>query len=97
MADGWKRKMINRLNEIFIVLISDLIFLFKLLFRSILERKYDKSFKRDIIVFFLFFSNSFCFTFFPGKYWKRNVPSGVPYDTVDFHILLQTSKWTGKH
>ena len=31
------------------------------------------------IFFFYFFSNSFCFNFFSGKYWKRNVPSGVPY------------------
>ena len=28
MADGWKRKMISCLNEIFVVLISVLIFLF---------------------------------------------------------------------
>ena len=63
MADVWKRKMISRLNEIFIVLISVLIFLFLFLFCSILERKYDKSFKRDIIVLIsfpiLFVSTSF--------------------------------------
>ena len=53
--------MISRLNEIFIVLISGLIFLFKFLFCSILERKcplrerkYEKSFKRDIIVLISF-------------------------------------------
>ena len=37
-------------------------------------RKDEKWFKRDIIVLI---SNSFCFDFFSGKYWKRNVPSGV--------------------
>ena len=41
--------MISCFNEIFVVLISVLIFLFKFLFCSILERKDDKSFKRDII------------------------------------------------
>ena len=63
MANGWKRKMISCLNEIFFVLISFLIFLFKFLFCSILERKDDKSFKRDIIVLIsfptLFVSTSF--------------------------------------
>ena len=54
MADGWKRKMISCLNEIFVVLISVLIFLFEFLFCSILETKDDKSFKRDIIVFISF-------------------------------------------
>ena len=28
------------------------------------------------ILFFYFFSNSFCFNFFSGKYWKRNVLPG---------------------
>ena len=42
--------MISCLNEIFIDLISVLIFSFYFLFCSILERKNDKSFKRDIIV-----------------------------------------------
>ena len=42
--------MISRLKEISVVLISVLIFLFEFLFCSILERKDDKSFKRDIIV-----------------------------------------------
>ena len=63
MAGGWKRKMISCLNEIFVVLISFLIFLFKFLFCSILERKDNKSFKRDIIVLIsfptLFISTSF--------------------------------------
>ena len=63
MADGWKRKMISCLNEIFVVLISVLIFLFEFLFCSVLERKDDKSFKRDIIVLIsfpiLFVSTSF--------------------------------------
>ena len=77
MADGWKRKMISCLNEIFLVLISVLIFLFKLLFCSILERKGDKSFKRGIIVL-ISFPTLFVSTFFSGKYWKRNVLSGVP-------------------
>ena len=54
MADGWKRKMISRLNEIFVVLISLLIFLFYFLFCSILERKDDRPFKRDIIVLISF-------------------------------------------
>ena len=55
--------MISCLHEIFVVLISFLIFLFKFLFCSILERKDDKSFKRDIIVLIsfptLFVSTSF--------------------------------------
>ena len=64
MSDGWKRKMISCLNEIFVVLISVLIFLFKFLFCSILERKDDTSFERDIIVsiyfpIFVFVSTSF--------------------------------------
>ena len=46
--------MISCLNEIFAVLMSVLIFLFKFLFCSILERKDDKSFKRDIIVLISF-------------------------------------------
>ena len=71
MADGWKGKMISCLNIIFVVLISA---------RSILERKDDKSFKRDIIVL-ISFPICFCFNFFSGKYWKRNVPSGVLYQS----------------
>ena len=62
MADGWKRKMISCFNEIFVVLISVLIFLFKFLFCSILERKDNKSFKRDIVLISfpsLFVSTSF--------------------------------------
>ena len=63
MADGWKRKMISCLNEIFVVLISVLILLFKFLFCSILERKDDQSFKRYIIVLIsvpiIFVSTSF--------------------------------------
>ena len=55
--------MISCLIEIFVVLISVLIFLFESLFCSILERKDDKSFKRDIIVLIsfpiLFVSTSF--------------------------------------
>ena len=86
MADGWKRKMICCLNEIFVVLISVLIFLFDSLFCSILERKDDKLFKRDIIVL-ISFPIFFCFNFFSGKYWKRNVPSGVPYISV-YNCLL---------
>ena len=54
MAEGWKRKMISCLNEIIVVLISVLIFLFSFLFCSVLERKGDKSFKRDIIVLISF-------------------------------------------
>ena len=46
--------MISCLNEILAVLMSVLIFLFKFLFCSILERKDDKSFKRDIIVLISF-------------------------------------------
>ena len=67
--------MINCINEIFVVLISVLIFLFKFLFCSILERKDDKSFKRDIIVFisFLILFVSICFLVNIG-----NVPVGVP-------------------
>ena len=42
--------MISCLNEIFVVLISVLIFLFYFLFCSILDRKDDKSFKRDIVI-----------------------------------------------
>ena len=59
------------------VLISFPVFLFQFFFCYILERKDKKWFKRDIIVLisFLIF---FCFDFFSGKYWKRNVPSGVP-------------------
>ena len=63
MADGWKRKIISRFNEIFVVLISVLIFLFYFLFFSILVRKDDKSFKRALIVLIsfpiLFVSTSF--------------------------------------
>ena len=63
MADVWNKKMISCLNEIFVVLIPVLIFLFQFLFCSILERKDDKSFKRDIIVLIsfpvLFVSTSF--------------------------------------
>ena len=55
--------MISCLNEIFVVLISVLIFLFLILFCSILRRKDGKSFKRDIIVLIyfpiLFVSTSF--------------------------------------
>ena len=54
MADGGKRKMISRLTEMFIALISILIFLFLFLFCSILEGKYDKSLKLDIIVLISF-------------------------------------------
>ena len=57
MADGWKRKMISCSNEIFVVLISVLIFL------SAQYGKDDKAFKRDIIVLIsfsiLFVSTSF--------------------------------------
>ena len=74
MTDGWKRKMISCLNEIFVVLISVLIFLFQFLFCSILERKDDKSFKRDIIVMISFPIFFFCFNFFSGKYWKSLCP-----------------------
>ena len=76
MAEGWKRKMISCLNEIIVVLISVLIFLFSFLFYSVLERKGDKSFKRDIIVL-ISFPILFYSTSFSGKYWKRNVPSGT--------------------
>ena len=41
--------MVSCLNEIFVVLISVLIFLFKFLFCSILERKDDKSFELDTV------------------------------------------------
>ena len=54
MADGWKRKMISCLNEVLVVLISVLIFLFYFLFCTILERKNDKSFKGDVIVLISF-------------------------------------------
>ena len=50
MADGWIRKMISCLNEIFVVLISVLNFLFQFLCYSILERKHGKSFK-EILLF----------------------------------------------
>ena len=59
--------MISCLNEIFVALISVLVFLFYFLFCSILERKDDKSFKRDIIVLIsfpiLFVSTSFLVNF----------------------------------
>ena len=69
MADGWKRKMISFLNEIFVVLISVLIFLFQFLFCSILERKDDKSIKRDMIVLtsFPILFVSICFLVNIGK------------------------------
>ena len=75
IANGWKKKMISCLNEIFVVLIFVLIFFFLFLFCSILERKDDKSFDRDIIVLIsfpiLFVSTSFLVnigkeTFLPG-------------------------------
>ena len=77
MADGWKRKMISCLNDIFVVFISVLIFLFLFLFCSILEKKDDKSFKRDIIVLIyfpiLFVSTSFLVNI--GK--EMSLPSSV--------------------
>ena len=42
MADGWKRKMISCLNEIFVVLISVLTFLFEFLFCSRLKNELYK-------------------------------------------------------
>ena len=47
--------------------------MFQFLFYYILEKKDKKWFKRDIIVLISFL------IIFVGKYWKRNVPSGVPY------------------
>ena len=51
--------------------------LVSIFFCYILVRKEKKWFKHDIIdlISSLYF---FCFDFFSGKYWKRNVPSGVP-------------------
>ena len=69
--------MISCLNEIFVVLISVLIFFFN--FYSAVYWKGKMISRLNEILFFNFFSNSFCFNFFSGKYWKRNVPSGVPY------------------
>ena len=55
---------------------------------------YFKSFIRDIIVLisFLIF---FCFDFFSGKYWKRNVSSGVRGNSVniDSGIIHFPSGW----
>ena len=51
-----------------------------------MERKDDKSFKRDIIVS-ISFPIFFCFNFFSGKYWKRNVASGIPNILVPGHCL----------
>ena len=77
MTDGWKKKMISCLNEIFVVLISVLNFLVLI---SILLNIGSRYYCFD------FFSNSFCFNFFSGKYWKRNVPSGVSY-IYHVHVL----------
>ena len=93
MADGWTRKMISCLNEIFVTLISVLIFLFQFLFCSILERKDDKSFKRDIIVL-ISFPILFVSTSFLVNIGKRNVPSGVPYKMSRF-LPKRTQKHFG--
>ena len=37
---------------------------------------------------FDFFSNYFCFNFFSGKFWNRNVPSGVPYVYIIFNTFV---------
>ena len=48
-----------------------------------LNKRYIKSIKRDSFCFdflsSILVSIFFCVDFFSGKYWKRNVPSGVPY------------------
>ena len=44
----------------------------------ILECKEKMIIRLNEIFLFDFFSISFCFNFFSGKYWKRNVPLGVP-------------------
>ena len=86
MADVITRKIwrmvgkdISRLNEIFVVLISVLMFLFYFLFCSILERKDDKSFKRDIVILI-----SFPILFVSTSFLVNIVPSGVPYHTYTY-------------
>ena len=71
------KRYIKSIKRDIFVLISFPVFLFQFLFCYISERKDEKWFKRGLNCFD-FLSNSFCFDFFSGKYWKRNVPSGVP-------------------
>ena len=53
--------------------------------------------KRSGLFCFDFLSNSFCFDFFSGKYWKRNVPSGVPYGRdISFPIFIRKEIETRK-
>ena len=75
--------MISCLNEIFVVFICVLIFLFKFLFYSILETKDDKSFERDIIVL-ISFSNSFCSTSFLVNIGNKMSLPGFR----TFHVVL---------
>ena len=70
------KRYIKSIKRDIFVLISFPVFLFQFLFCCILERK-DKWFKRDIIVLISFLI-LFVSISFSGKYWKRNVPSGVP-------------------
>ena len=70
-------------------------FLVLILFCSILEKKDDKSFERDIIVLISFLI-LFCFNFFSGKYWKRNVLSGVPYKADSVNIFPQLQELSGQ-
>ena len=72
------KRYIKPIKRDVFVLISFLVVLSQFLFCYILERKDKKWFKRDIIVL-ISFLNLFCVDFFSGKYWKRNVPSGLPY------------------
>ena len=68
--------MISCLNEIFVVLISVLIFWSDIYSAQYWKGKMMSCLNEILLLLFLF--NSFRFNFFSGKYWKRNVPSGVP-------------------
>ena len=79
-----KKRYIKSIKRDIFVLISCPVFQF--LFCYILERKDKKWFKRDIIVLISFLI-LFVLISFSGKYWKRNGPSGVLYDTVSLLLF----------
>ena len=81
------KRYIKSIKRDIFVLISFPVFLFQFLFCYILERKDKKWFKR-----FEFLSNFFCFDFFSGKIWKRNVPSGVQFKCRNVNWFLKSDR-----
>ena len=76
------KRYIKSIKRDIFVLISFPVFLFQFLFCYIYWKGKIRS-GLNVYYCFDFLSNSFCFDFFTGKYWKRNVPSGVPYTDIN--------------